>query len=126
MAAGEHVPSVAATEAADAVDAMETAKDEGGGKPSRTTASRAARAAARAAPAAGPEPTAAESPEGGDDEYGSVEVAGAVTLDVIAECAGVGLEEIEALNPSLLRGSTPPQGATSVFGRDASPWRQLQ
>jgi len=46
--------------------------------------------------------------------YQSVEVAGAVTLDVIADCAGVGLEEIEALNPSLLRGSTPPQGTTEV------------
>ncbi len=46
--------------------------------------------------------------------YQSVEVQGAVTLDVIAQCAGVGVEEIEALNPSLLRGSTPPQGTTEV------------
>ena len=46
--------------------------------------------------------------------YQSVEVAGAVTLDVIAECAGVGVAQIEALNPSLLRGSTPPQGTTEV------------
>lgn len=46
--------------------------------------------------------------------YQSVEVAGAVTLDVIAECAGVGIDEVETLNPSLLRDSTPPQGTTEV------------
>jgi membrane-bound lytic murein transglycosylase D len=46
--------------------------------------------------------------------YQSVEVQGAVTLDVIARCAGVTEAAIEALNPSLLRGSTPPEGTTMV------------
>ncbi len=46
--------------------------------------------------------------------YQSVEVQGAVTLDVIARCAGVTEARIEALNPSLLRGSTPPEGTTMV------------
>jgi len=46
--------------------------------------------------------------------YQSVEVHGAVSLDVIADCAGSTEEEIVGLNPSLLRGATPPDGTTSV------------
>ena len=46
--------------------------------------------------------------------YQSVEVQGAVTLDVIARCAGVTEADVEALNPALLRGSTPPEGTTMV------------
>ncbi len=46
--------------------------------------------------------------------YDTRSVRGSVTLDVLARCAGVEVEAIEALNPSLLRGATPPDGTTEV------------
>ncbi len=46
--------------------------------------------------------------------YDTSEVSGAVTLDVLARCAGVEVSDLEALNPALLRGSTPPDGTTQV------------
>ncbi|MEE2750988.1 MAG: LysM peptidoglycan-binding domain-containing protein [Myxococcota bacterium] len=46
--------------------------------------------------------------------YSTVEVEGSVTLDVIAECAGVDESAIVALNPALLRGATPPRSTTRV------------
>ena len=46
--------------------------------------------------------------------YQSVEVAGAVSLDVVADCAETTEAEIVQLNPSLLRGATPPDGTTLV------------
>ena len=50
----------------------------------------------------------------GELRYQSVEVHGAVTLDVIAGCAETTETEIVELNPSLLRGATPPDGTTLV------------
>ncbi|MFT4627895.1 MAG: membrane-bound lytic murein transglycosylase D [Myxococcota bacterium] len=44
-------------------------------------------------------------------EYDSVKVEGSVALDVLARCAGAGLDEMKALNPHLRRYSTPPEGA---------------
>jgi membrane-bound lytic murein transglycosylase D len=40
--------------------------------------------------------------------YDEVEVPDATTLDVVAFAAGVSLDEIEGLNPQLVRGMTPP------------------
>lgn len=40
--------------------------------------------------------------------YETVEVRSTTSLKVIARCAGVSESEIKALNPQLLRGSTPP------------------
>ncbi|MCP4808404.1 MAG: LysM peptidoglycan-binding domain-containing protein [Proteobacteria bacterium] len=46
--------------------------------------------------------------------YQSVEVHGAVTLDIIADCAETTEARITELNPALLRGATPPDGTTLV------------
>ena len=46
--------------------------------------------------------------------YQSVEVQGAVTLDIIADCAETTEARITELNPALLRGATPPDGTTLV------------
>ncbi len=46
--------------------------------------------------------------------YDVAQVRGSVTLDILARCAGVDQDTLEALNPSLLRGATPPDGETSV------------
>jgi membrane-bound lytic murein transglycosylase D len=46
--------------------------------------------------------------------YETVEVAGSVTLDVIARCAGVDEAALVTLNPALLRGATPPDSTTRV------------
>lgn len=45
---------------------------------------------------------------GGPLRYDVVEVPDATTLDVVARAAGTSLDEIERLNPQLLRGITPP------------------
>ena len=45
---------------------------------------------------------------GGPLRFDEVEVPDATTLDVVARAAGASLEEIERLNPQLLRGITPP------------------
>ncbi len=44
-----------------------------------------------------------------------VEVTGSVSLDVIAQCAGVDRQAIDALNGALLRGATPPHSTTRVY-----------
>lgn len=46
--------------------------------------------------------------------YDEIEVEGSVSLDVIATCAGVHIDELTVLNPSLLRAATPPSATTSV------------
>lgn len=46
--------------------------------------------------------------------YDEVSVADAVSVDIIAEAAGVAQGEIEALNPQLLRGFTPPDVSSVV------------
>ncbi len=43
--------------------------------------------------------------------YDVVRVEGSVELEVLAECAGIGVDEIKALNPALRRYATPPEGA---------------
>jgi len=40
--------------------------------------------------------------------YDEVEVADATTLDVVARAAGVALEDVERMNPHVVRGLTPP------------------
>jgi membrane-bound lytic murein transglycosylase D len=45
---------------------------------------------------------------GGRLRYDDVEVPDATTLDIVARAAGTSLEEVERLNPQLLRGITPP------------------
>ncbi|MEC7241447.1 MAG: LysM peptidoglycan-binding domain-containing protein [Myxococcota bacterium] len=47
-------------------------------------------------------------------EFEEVEVEGSVSIPVIAECAGADVENIETLNPKLLRGATPPQVTTVI------------
>ncbi len=47
-------------------------------------------------------------------EYDTISVAGAADLRVIARCAGTDLETIQALNPALRRGQTPPDGSFDV------------
>ena len=44
----------------------------------------------------------------------TVEVAGSVSLDVLARCAGTSSADLERLNPALLRGATPPDGELVV------------
>jgi membrane-bound lytic murein transglycosylase D len=46
--------------------------------------------------------------------FDDVEVPDATTLDVVARAAGVSQEEVEALNPQLLRGLTPAGVATRI------------
>lgn len=46
--------------------------------------------------------------------YDEVTVPDATTLDVVASAAEVGLEEIERLNPQLVRGMTPPGRRTGL------------
>lgn len=41
-------------------------------------------------------------------QYDTVVVEGAYGMDVLAKCAGVSQEALQALNPSILRGATPP------------------
>ena len=41
-------------------------------------------------------------------KYDTAIVDGAYGMDVLAKCAGVSQEELQALNPSILRGATPP------------------
>ena len=43
-----------------------------------------------------------------------VRVPDATSLDVVAEAAGVSLEEVERLNPHILRGYTPPDRETAL------------
>lgn len=45
---------------------------------------------------------------GGPFAFDEVEVPDATTLDVVARAAGASLDEIERLNPELVRGVTPP------------------
>lgn len=44
--------------------------------------------------------------------YDKAEVSGSVDLGVLAKCAGISLEEFQALNPALRRWATPPEGYT--------------
>jgi membrane-bound lytic murein transglycosylase D len=44
-----------------------------------------------------------------------VEITGSVSVDIIAECAGVDTQAIEDLNGALLRGATPPHSTTRVY-----------
>jgi len=46
--------------------------------------------------------------------YDMAEVEGSVTFDVLARCAGTSVEEMQRLNPALLRGATPPDGTTEL------------
>jgi membrane-bound lytic murein transglycosylase D len=46
--------------------------------------------------------------------FEEVSVEGSVSLSVIADCAGVKLTDLEALNPKFLRGATPPKVTTVV------------
>jgi membrane-bound lytic murein transglycosylase D len=46
--------------------------------------------------------------------FDEVEVPDAISVDVIARAAGVSQEQIETLNPQLLRGFTPPDVSTVV------------
>ena len=46
--------------------------------------------------------------------YDTVDVEGSVSVDVLAKLADLTVEEIEALNPALVRGATPPDGTTHV------------
>ncbi len=46
--------------------------------------------------------------------YDEVEVAGAVSLRVLARCAGSDFETLKGLNPSLRRRQTPPGATTTV------------
>ena len=43
-------------------------------------------------------------------EYDTVEVGPSVSMDVLAKCAGVSVEEFQDLNPHLLRFAIPPDG----------------
>jgi membrane-bound lytic murein transglycosylase D len=43
-------------------------------------------------------------------EYDAVEVGPGVSLDVLAKCAGISVEEFQALNPHLRRFAIPPDG----------------
>jgi len=47
-------------------------------------------------------------------EFEEVDVEGSVSINVIADCAEVDVEEVETLNPKLLRGATPPQVTTVI------------
>jgi peptidoglycan lytic transglycosylase D len=53
-------------------------------------------------------------PQGARFSFDEVAVTDAVSVDVIARAAGVAQDEIEALNPQLLRGFTPPDVTTVV------------
>jgi membrane-bound lytic murein transglycosylase D len=46
--------------------------------------------------------------------FEEVSIEGSVSLAVIARCAGVGLKDLEDLNPMFLRGATPPEVSTVV------------
>jgi membrane-bound lytic murein transglycosylase D len=46
--------------------------------------------------------------------FEEVSIEGSVSLAVIARCAGVGLKDLEDLNPMFLRGATPPKVSTVV------------
>lgn len=46
--------------------------------------------------------------------YETVEVEGAVSIDVLAKCAETKEEDFAALNPAILRGATPPTGKAKV------------
>jgi membrane-bound lytic murein transglycosylase D len=43
-------------------------------------------------------------------QYEKTRVEGSVDLEVLAKCAGISLEELQALNPALRRYATPPEG----------------
>ena len=47
-------------------------------------------------------------------EYDTIDVEGAVDLQVLARCAGRDLETLKQLNPALRRGQTPPGATTSL------------
>ena len=47
-------------------------------------------------------------------EYESVDVDGAVDLNVLARCAGTDFETLDRLNPALRRNQTPPNATTAV------------
>jgi len=47
-------------------------------------------------------------------EYETIDVDGAVDLQVLARCAGSDLEALKQLNPALRRGQTPPGATTSL------------
>jgi len=53
-------------------------------------------------------------PTPGDFEFEEVTVPDATTLDVVAEAAATDQEEIERLNPEVVRGITPPGTATTL------------
>lgn len=53
-------------------------------------------------------------PQGARFSFDEVSVEDAVSVDVIARAAGVSQDEIETLNPQLLRGFTPPEATTVV------------
>lgn len=42
--------------------------------------------------------------------YEKAKVDGSVSLEVLAECAGISVDELKALNPALRRFATPPEG----------------
>jgi membrane-bound lytic murein transglycosylase D len=46
--------------------------------------------------------------------YDTIEVEGAVDLQVLADCAGSDFESMRALNPALRRNQTPPHATTAV------------
>ncbi|MDZ7779243.1 MAG: transglycosylase SLT domain-containing protein [Gemmatimonadota bacterium] len=47
-------------------------------------------------------------------EYEEIEISDQATLDVVARAAGVTQEEIERLNPHIVRGLTPPQATVRL------------
>lgn len=48
-------------------------------------------------------------------EYDTVEVGPNVSIDVLARCAGVSVEEFQSLNPHLRRFAVPPDGKTHTL-----------
>ncbi len=48
-------------------------------------------------------------------EFDTVEVGPSISMDVLAKCAGVSVEEFQALNPHLLRFAVPPDGKSHVL-----------
>ena len=55
-------------------------------------------------------------------EFDEVTVPDATTLDVVAEAAGTELEEIERLNPEVVRGITPPGRPTTLRVPPGQGW----
>ncbi len=58
-------------------------------------------------------------------EYDSVEVGPGVSIDVLAKCAGVSVEEFQHLNPHLRRFAIPPDGKQHVLRIPKGEGRQF-